>query len=388
MTIDGKFKRFVDDEKSGGLILIACTIVSLLIANSAFGESYDNFWLIKLGGLSIEHWINDALMAVFFLMVGLELEREAYIGEFSKPKNAILPISAAIGGMLIPASFYFLFNHGLPTQAGVGIPMATDIAFALGILSLLGNKVPFSLKVFLMALAVVDDLGAIVVIALFYTKDLMLLDLGIALAIFAFLILLNRLKIKSLIPYFIGGVIMWIFMYRSGIHATITGVLLAFAIPFSGRTPDAPSPSLQLLHKLHVPVAFFILPIFALANTAVTISSSFQQIVSEPESIGILSGLVLGKPIGILLATFLVVQLGFSSLPPGISFKHILGIGFLGGIGFTMSIFITLLAFDDPHTINTSKIAILLSSLLAGIIGFFFLKTMLKNQPNNNISVE
>lgn len=371
-------KKIVEDEKSGGIILILCTIVSLIIANSAFGEGYLHFWHFPLLGLNLELWINDGLMAIFFLLIGLELKREVFIGEFSRPRNAILPVAAALGGMVVPVAFFLVFNLGLPTQSGLGIPMATDIAFALGVLSLLGKRVPVSLKVFLMALAVVDDLGAILVIALFYTKDLMLLDLSIALGIFAFLIVLNRLKVYSLIPYFIGGAVMWYFMLLSGVHATISGVLLAMVIPFAGRT-DGRSPSFVVMHKLHLPVTFMILPVFALANTAVTISSDWHTLFAEPISLGILSGLLLGKPIGIGLACLIVVWAKFSKLPAGVNWYNMIGVGLLGGIGFTMSIFITLLAFNDQQIIDISKIVILVSSLMAGILGYLCLHLTLKN---------
>lgn len=377
MMCNKLLKKIINDEKSGGIVLIFCTIVSLIIANSAFSEGYLHFWHISLAGLSLELWINDGLMAIFFLMIGLELKREVFIGEFSRPRNAILPVAAALGGMVVPVAFFLLFNLGLPTQSGLGIPMATDIAFALGVLSLLGKRVPVSLKVFLMALAVVDDLGAILVIAIFYTKDLMLLYLSIALGIFVFLIVLNRLKVYSLIPYFIGGAIMWYFMLLSGVHATISGVLLAMVIPFAGRT-DGRSPSFVVMHKLHLPVTFIILPVFALANTAVTISSDWHTLFAEPISLGILSGLLLGKPIGIALACLIVVLAKFSKLPVGVNWYNMVGVGLLGGIGFTMSIFITLLAFDDQQVIDTSKIVILTSSLLAGVLGYACLHLTLK----------
>jgi NhaA family Na+:H+ antiporter len=259
--------------------------------------------------------------------------------------------------------------------------MATDIAFALGILSLLGKRVPFSIKIFLMALAVVDDLGAIVVIALFYTKGLVLFYLGLAFAVLAGLLVMRRFKIYAVTPYLIGGAIMWYFMLKSGVHATITGVLVAFAIPFI-KEDGQRCPSFYLMHRLHIPVSFVILPLFALANTAVTLSSNFTEVLSQPVSLGILSGLVLGKPLGIFLVSFLVVSLGLCKLPQGISWSNIIGVGFLGGIGFTMSIFITLLAFDDIQVINTAKIIILCSSLLAGIIGYSYLYVTLKKTGN------
>lgn len=371
------FKEFFESEKAGGLILIACTVISLLIANSSFGESYVQFFQAKTAGLSIEHWINDGLMAIFFLLIGLELEREIYKGELSNVKDALLPIFAAIGGMLIPAGIFLALNFGTETQAGAGIPMATDIAFALGILSLLGNRVPVSLKVFLTALAVIDDLGAIIIIAIFYTKELLWTNLLIALGIFAVLLVLNRLKVKSLIPYLLGGVAMWYFMLVSGVHATIAGVLLAFAIPFGDGGEESTSYKLQ--HYLHKPVAFVILPIFALANTAIFFEGDISEILTQNNSLGIALGLIVGKPLGIFLLSFLAVSFGLCKLPSDINWKSVLGVGFLAGIGFTMSIFITLLAFDNDMVINNSKLVILLSSLMAGLIGFVSLKLILKN---------
>jgi NhaA family Na+:H+ antiporter len=371
------FHDFFESEKAGGFILIICTIVSLLVANSVWSESYMHLWHSQIGNQSIEYWINDGLMTIFFLLIGLELEREVYVGELSNFKNALLPISAALGGMIVPAGLYLILNYGTVTQSGAGIPMATDIAFALGILSLLGNRVPVTLKVFLTALAVIDDLGAILIIAIFYTKDLIWSNLAIALGIFAFLLVLNRLKIRNLIPYLIGGIVMWYFMLNSGVHATITGVLLAFAIPFGNG--DEKSSSFILQHFLHIPVAFIILPLFALANTAIILKSDWQFMLSHHYTIGIALGLLVGKPIGIWLFSYLSVKFKISELPTDLNWKSILGVSFLGGIGFTMSIFITLLAFSDGEHIDNSKIMILISSLIAGIIGLIFLKNTIKN---------
>lgn len=370
------FKDFFESEKAGGLTLMACTAVSLLIANSSFGESYHHIWQTKFAGSSVEHWVNDGLMTIFFLLIGLELEREIYKGELSNIKDALLPLFGALGGLLLPAGIYLLFNFGTTTQPGAGIPMATDIAFALGILSLLGNRVPTSLKVFLTALAVIDDLFAILVIAIFYTKTLLWTNLFLALGIFAALLLMNRMKVRNLIPYLLGGVAMWYFMLHSGVHATITGVLLAFAIPFGNG--DEKSSSYILQHFLHKPVAFIILPIFALANTAIFIDGNIAETLRENYSIGIALGLVVGKPLGIFAITFSAVSMGFCKLPNDLNWKQIFGVGLLGGIGFTMSIFITLLAFDNETIINNSKLVILLSSLVAGLLGFIALKITLK----------
>jgi NhaA family Na+:H+ antiporter len=378
MKVSAVFNDFFNSEKAGGIVLIICTLVSLLISNSSLGENYVHFWHTEFAGHTFEHWINDGLMTIFFLLIGLELEREIYNGELSNIKNALLPISAALGGMLLPAGLFLLLNFGTSTQSGAGIPMATDIAFALGILSLLGNKVPTSLKIFLTALAVIDDLGAILIIAIFYTKNLIWINLIIALSIFGFLLILNRLKVHNLIPYLIGGVFMWYFMLNSGVHATITGVLLAFAIPFSSG--DEKSGSIILQRILHFPIAFIILPIFALANTAIVISSDWHLGLTEHYTLGIALGLILGKPIGIALFSFLSVKLKICKLPEDINWKAVIGVGFLGGIGFTMSIFITLLAFSDSEHINNSKIMILISSLIAGLIGFIYLKLILKSE--------
>ena len=372
------YKDFFESEKSGGLVLIAFTLISLAIANSAFGNLYLHFWETTFAGHSIEHWINDGLMTIFFLLIGLELEREIYQGELSNIKDALLPIFGAIGGMIIPAAIFLLFNFGTETQSGAGIPMATDIAFALGILSLLGNRVPTSLKIFLTALAVIDDLGAIMIIAIFYTKALFWSNLIIALCIFSFLLALNRLKVRNLIPYLIGGVFMWYFMLHSGVHATITGVLLAFAIPFGNGGEKSTSYILQ--HFLHKPVAFIILPIFALANTAIVIGTDFTTIITQNYSIGIALGLIIGKPLGIITILFIAIKLGWCKLPNDLNWKSILGVGFLAGIGFTMSIFITLLAFENETIINNAKFIILLASLVAGLIGFISLKLTLSKE--------
>ena len=380
MKITKLFKEFIDSEKSGGLTLIACTIVSLFIANSIFGTDYHHFWQTKFLGLSVEHWVNDGLMAIFFLLIGLELEREIYIGELSNLKDAILPIFGAVGGMLVPAGIFLLFNYGTATQSGAGIPMATDIAFALGVLSLLGNRVPTSLIVFLTALAVIDDLAAIIIIAIFYTKTLLWTNLFIAMGIFGLLLAFNRLKVRNLFPYLLGGVAMWYFMLHSGVHATITGVLLAFAIPFGNG--DEKSTSYVLQHFLHKPVAFIILPIFALANTAIVFSGDITQTLTENNSLGIALGLIVGKPLGIFLISFLAVTLGVCKLPSDLNWKSIFGAGLLAGIGFTMSIFITLLAFDNQTIIYNSKLVILFSSLVAGLLGFLTLRFSMRKPAN------
>lgn len=364
--------------------MIACTVLSILIANSAWGEDYLHFWHqsigFKAGNIDmhhpVEYWVNDGLMAIFFLMIGLEIERELYAGELSSVRNALLPVMAALGGMVTPALFHFVLNHGTPEQGGIGIPMATDIAFALGILSLLGNKVPPALKIFLAALAIIDDLGAIIVIAVFYTKGFSLAYFGAAMGIFGLLLIFNRLKIHNLLLYLIPGILMWFCMLNSGVHATISGILLAFAIPFGDGSESTISYKLQQF--LHKPVAFIILPIFALANTGIVFEPGWQKSFSTKNTLGIMSGLVFGKPLGILLFCYVAVKTRISRLPADVEWKHIAGAGMLAGIGFTMSIFITLLAFNDGATIVNSKIAVLSASVIAGAAGFAFLKILAK----------
>jgi NhaA family Na+:H+ antiporter len=376
--LSATFQQFTHSGKAGAVLLILCTLASLVIANSAWGNSYLGFWHQYVAGLSIEHWVNDALMAIFFLLIGLELERELYNGELSDIRNAMLPIMAAVGGITIPALIHFMLNGGTNTQAGIGIPMATDIAFALGVLSLLGSRVPASLKIFLTALAVMDDLGAIIVIAVFYTAEFSFLYLLAAIGVFVILILMNRmLRIMALAPYLVGGALMWFLMLKSGVHATIAGVLLAFAIPYSAKQDDAESPSHRLENMLHTPVAFLILPVFALANTGIVIGAGWAGELLSANSLGILLGLVVGKPVGILLFSFAAVAVGLCRLPLDLAWRHVIGAGLLGGIGFTMSIFITNLAYTGAaDVITSSKMAILMASLTAGLAGFAWLKFM------------
>ncbi|MGH8110104.1 MAG: Na+/H+ antiporter NhaA [Arenimonas sp.] len=375
-TLSKTYNAFFQSEKTGGLLLVACTIASLLVANSMLGPNYLQFWHTNLGGLSIEQWVNDALMAVFFLFVGLELERELYSGELSDFRNALLPIIAAVGGIAVPALIHFAFNAGTPTQAGAGIPMATDIAFALAVLALQGSRIPASLKIFLTALAVIDDLGAIVVIAVFYTDTVSVAYLLGAFAVYAVLLVFNRMfKVFALYPYLIGGAIMWFLMLKSGVHPTIAGVLLAFAIPFSAKAEDESSPSHRLENMLHKPVAFFILPAFALANTGIIIASGWESELLSANSLGIIAGLVIGKPVGIVVLNAIAVAFGLCKLPSDLKWSHIIGAGMLGGIGFTMSIFISNLAFsNNAAEINAAKMAILGASSVAGILGYWWLR--------------
>ncbi|HEX5626378.1 MAG TPA: Na+/H+ antiporter NhaA [Saprospiraceae bacterium] len=372
MRITKLFQEFFQSENAGGLVLIACTFLSLLLANSHLGEAYASIWALPVGSHELAHWINDGLMAIFFLLIGLELKREMIRGELSTRGKATLPVIAAIGGMVVPALLYTLFNYGTELQSGAGIPMATDIAFAIGVMSILGDRVPLSLKILLTALAVIDDLGAILIIALFYTDDLSMVNLAVSGGIYALLLFMNRLQVKPLLPYLLGGTVMWYFMLHSGVHATITGVLLAYAIPFGDGSQHSASYKLQ--HLLHKPVAFFIVPVFALANTCIFIDRDWTHGLMESNSLGILAGLFIGKPVGIFLFIWLAVVLKLSPMPERANWMQILGVGCLAGIGFTMSIFITLLAFDQIHAVTTSKISILIASLFSGLLGYALLQ--------------
>ena len=380
VTLSPAFKEFTDSEKSAGIFLMICSVAALILANSPLSATYLSWWKIYLGPLSLSHWINDGLMAIFFLLIGLELKREVYVGELSDVKNATLPIVAALGGIAVPALIHFALNRGLPTQSGFAIPMATDIAFVLSVLALVGNRVPVALKIFLTAIAVIDDLCAIIVIALFYTAELNGFYLALAGAVAVALVAVNRLRVMSLIPYLLLGALMWFFMLESGIHATIAGVILAFAFPFRANDPNQTSPMARLEGALHKPVAFLILPIFAFANAGVALSGGAVAQLFSPNGLGILLGLLLGKFIGVCLASFCAVKIGLCLLPNDVRWKHILGAGWLTGIGFTMSIFITNLAFEtDGNLINVSKMAILLASFLAGLLGYFWLLAVSKS---------
>ncbi|WP_029148255.1 Na+/H+ antiporter NhaA [Methylophilus sp. 5] len=373
------FQRFLASEQTSSLLLLLVTVLALVIANSALAEHYHHFWHTPWLGLSFEEWVNDGLMAIFFLLIGLELKRELYVGELSSLNNALLPTIAAIGGMVVPALIFWQFNHGTEYQAGVGIPMATDIAFALGVLSILGKRVPAPLKVFLVAFAVIDDLGAAIMIAVFYTASISWSHLLAALGVLALLFALNRWRVLSMIPYLLGGALMWWLTLKSGVHATLAGIALAFAIPFTGKPEDDRSPSHQLEHMLHRPVAFMILPMFAFANTGVHIApQSIAAVFSQSNSLGIIAGLLIGKPVGITLAVLVALFTGVCKLHQPLRLSHIVGAGMLGGIGFTMSIFITNLAFSDmAEAINLSKMAILTGSLLSGLAGWLWLNIVL-----------
>ncbi len=423
MTLEARnfFNRFLHNESIGGILLLICAVISLVCANVPELNFLHDIWKqdagISIGSFSlnmkIEHWINDGLMAIFFFVVGLEIKREMLVGELSSFKHAALPIFAAVGGMIVPATIYAVFNGGTPSANGWGIPMATDIAFAIGILSLLGNRVPVGLKVFLTALAIVDDLGAIIVLAIFYPTHALHFDMLLYAALVAgFLYLLNRNKVRGTLFYIIPGVVLWWLILQSGIHATIAGVILALTIPsktlinevrFSVRMKyllqkfkDVSNSEIEvlanphqqhiihqmdnhieeinpLMHKfesaLHPWVTFAIMPIFALANSGVELSGGLMQDSIPPVAIGIFLGLFLGKPIGIFLFSLISVKLKFAELPSGTNWKQVFALGMIAGIGFTMSIFIDSLAFNDQNLVNIGKAAILGTSSIAAILG-------------------
>ncbi len=374
-------REFFQSGSVGGVILLGCVVLSLFIANSPLGPAFERLLSLELGihteqihlRYPVLLWINDGLMAVFFLMVGLEIKRELVNGQLSSPKRAILPILAAVGGVLVPATIYSLFNYHEETAVGWGIPMATDIAFALAIITMLGNRVPLSLKIFLAALAIVDDLIAILVIAVFYNSDLQFINLLLAGLILAVLFLFNRLGVRKLYMYLIPGLFIWYLIHHSGIHATIAGVLVAMTIPsksFEGRD----SPLIRLEHLLVRPVNFLIMPLFALVNTNIQVEQEMFAGLFTPLGLGIIFGLVVGKPIGISLICWLSVKLGISELPDKASWLQIIGVGMLAGIGFTMSIFIAILSFSGmEHVLAEAKLSILIASLISGILGSVFL---------------
>ena len=385
MELSKYLQKFFHSSKTSGILLILCVFLSLIIANTSSAEDFQNFLDTKIGteifhlNYSLSVWINDGLMAIFFLLVGLEIKRELVEGELSDIKKASLPIFAAIGGMLIPALIFIAFNHSTDYKNGWAIPMATDIAFSLAIISLLGKSVPNSLKIFLSALAIVDDLGAIIVIALFYTDSIDWLSLGVCGGITLLLIILNKLKVTKIIFYLVPGLFLWYFMHHSGIHATIAGVILAFTIPTNVSDTEI-SPLEKLEEQLHIPVSFFIMPIFALANTNITFQAEVLDHFVSPLSLGIIFGLFAGKVFGINLFSFLAIRFKLGELPAFSAWKEMIGVGFLAGIGFTMSIFVSLLAFPgNIENQDISKISILFASVLSGIVGFIILKTKKKS---------
>jgi NhaA family Na+:H+ antiporter len=375
------FRDFFKSTSAGGILLLICVAISLLIANSPVATNFQEFLDKEIGFTStslelhypIIIWINDGLMAIFFLLVGLEIKREIVEGELSSVRKASLPVLAAIGGVAVPALIYTVFNHGETTAGGWGIPMATDIAFALGILSLLGKGVPIGLKIFLAALAIVDDLMAILVIAIFYSEELHLTYLMYGLALFALQVLFNRLGFKNIFFYIVPGTIMWYFIHHSGIHATIAGVLTALTLPTTADAVESPLEKLE--HVLTKPVNFLIMPLFAIANTNITFESGMVSGLAGNLGLGIVLGLFIGKPIGIFTMSWLSVKLNLAQLPVRTNWRHVFGLGLLGGIGFTMSIFIALLSFEDIALQTEAKFAVLVASIIAGISGFLLLKS-------------
>lgn len=365
------FREIIEDSRSLGIILALCTGLSLILSNTEKSLPYVDFWNTEIHFTefivlphSLLHWINDGLMSIFFFLAGLEIKRELLEGELKEPQKTLLPVFAAIGGMLIPAMLYHLFNKGGAFSNGWGIPMATDIAFSLGIASLLGKRVPLSLKVFLTALAIIDDLGAIVIIALFYGGDINWLMIAAAVSVIMLITILSKTKVPLIFRLFLGT-LLWYFVYNSGIHATVAGVALAFTVPLKELG--------NLEHRLHLPVNFIILPLFALANTAIPYQTELAEILDHPINLGIMAGLVIGKPLGIVAFCFLLTQLKWGKLPAQTSWSQITGIGMLAGIGFTMSIFIATLAIAGKASQDLAKVSILLASFLSAIIGSLLL---------------
>lgn len=374
MQLTQYFKNFFQSSQSSGIILIVCVIVSLMLANSSLGGNFQSILDTNIGAYTVSVWINDGLMAIFFLLVGLEIKREIVEGELSSFKNASLPIFAAVGGMLVPALIYFLFTNNTEYEKGWGIPMATDIAFSLAIISMLGRRVPPAIKIFLAALAIVDDLGAILVIAIFYTEQIHWTYLLLSAGVVLLLVALNFFKVSRHIFYLIPGAALWYFMHHSGIHATIAGVLLAFTIPTNISTEEI-SPLEKLEQKLHLPVNYLIMPIFALANTNILFKTGMVDGLFTNFGYGIIGGLVIGKVLGINLFSFIAIKSGISSLPDKSIWGHMIGAGLLAGIGFTMSIFIALLSFKGhPEIQEEAKFAILVASAISGFLGYSVLK--------------
>lgn len=375
--------EFIHDSRAVGIMLIICTAVSLLISNTGWGNSYAAFWnsethLSHYLPHTIIHWINDGLMAIFFFQVGMEIKRELLCGELASFKKSILPVAGAIGGMLVPALIFFAFNKGTEFQNGWGIPMATDIAFSLGVASLLGKRVPLSLKIFLTALAIIDDLGAIVAIAVFYTETIHFGYLFGGLGVIAFLAIWNYFKLPFGFWNFLLGLLTWFCFFNSGVHATIAGVLFAFTIPIKKLD--------HIEHSLHNYVNFLIIPVFALANTAIIVPDGFVQNLGNNLSIGIMAGLLIGKPLGIAGLTFLLVKLKAGSLAKDIQWKHMIGLGLLAAIGFTMSIFISMLAFKSSFTQDESKMAVMVASFIAMLLAYAWFKIFTKEKTGKAVA--
>jgi len=380
MVLRSVIRNFVRLESSSGILLLIAGLIALVLSNSSFAGIFDHILHLKLYFgtnlplfyKSIQHWINDGLMVIFFFVVGLELKREFLEGELSMPSQAILPVIAAVGGMVVPAIFYLLFNFNNPeTFQGWAIPSATDIAFSLGVLSLLGKKVPISLKIFLMALAIIDDLGAIIIIALFYSSNLEIFSLLVVLFILFFLYLCNRRNLQNIWIYLVLGFFLWIFIQNAGIHATISGVLLAIFVPHKKTKQGSLLTCAE--NKLHPWVAYLIMPLFALTNAGVYLGDVSLASLSNPVPLGIMTGLFFGKQIGVFFTTFLLIKMGYARLPSGSNWIQMYGIAMLAGIGFTMAMFINFLAFDTDIYINQAKIAILIASFTSAVLGYILL---------------
>ncbi len=381
-TTDG-ISDFLKLESVGGLLLIAAAAIALILSNSPLQDVYENFLRIpveiRVGSFEIAKplllWIDDGLMAVFFLLVGLEVKREVIEGELSRPAQVVLPVVSGLGGMIVPAAIYLLFNRGnSATLNGWAIPTATDIAFALGILSLLGNRVPISLKIFLTAVAIADDLGAIVMIALFFTTDLsmpMLLLAGVSIVA---LVILNRLQVTRIAPYILVGVVLWVFVLKSGVHATLAGIAVAFAVPLKSKDPLGHVPLHRLEHSLHPWIAFAVLPIFAFANAGVSFSNVTLATLVSPLPLGIAAGLFVGKLVGVWGASFILVELGLARLPEGTNWRQMIGVATLCGVGFTMSLFIGSLAFEGPEYFAPIRLGVIVGSTLSGLVGYLILR--------------
>jgi Na+:H+ antiporter, NhaA family len=379
MNDQSALARFINHEATAGLILVVAAAAALVFTNIGYAESYDYFLelpvSVHIGGIGLDktlvHWINDGLMAIFFFLVGLEIKREVLQGNLSSREQITLPAMAALGGMLLPALIYAYFNWGASSIGGWAIPAATDIAFALGALALIGARVPLSLKVFLLTLATLDDLGAIVIIAVFYTSELSLVGLGLAGTAFTCLVILNRLRIDRTAPYIFFGFAMWVFVLKSGVHATLAGVALAMTIPLLRR--DGSNFIHALEEGLHPYVKFLILPLFAFANAGIPLAGLSMDSLTSSLPLGIAAGLVLGKPLGILLAVTACVSLGFAKLPERATWTHVIGVGCLAGIGFTMSLFIGTLAFESPTQIDAVRVGVIAGSIVSTLLGLMIL---------------
>ncbi|MBM4951786.1 Na+/H+ antiporter NhaA [Vibrio parahaemolyticus] len=368
-------RDFFKMESAGGILLVIAAAIAMAIANSPLGETYQSLLHTYVFGMSVSHWINDGLMAVFFLLIGLEVKRELLEGALKSKETAIFPAIAAVGGMLAPALIYVAFNANDPEAiSGWAIPAATDIAFALGIMALLGKRVPVSLKVFLLALAIIDDLGVVVIIALFYTGDLSSMALLVGFVMTGVLFMLNAKEVTKLTPYMIVGAILWFAVLKSGVHATLAGVVIGFAIPLKGKLGEH-SPLKHMEHALHPYVAFGILPLFAFANAGISLEGVSMSGLTSMLPLGIALGLLIGKPLGIFSFSWAAVKLGVAKLPEGINFKHIFAVSVLCGIGFTMSIFISSLAFGNvsPEFDTYARLGILMGSTTAAVLGYALL---------------